>query len=194
MLIMPDLPVKIFESPGPANTEATVRRGLERALELDLAHAVAATCTGATALALHAAAREMGWRGKLVAVTHHVGFASPGEDEMGEEMRRRLAGMGYTLVTGTHALSGPARGIRAALGGFSVMDAVSGSLRLFGQGIKVCVECAVMAADAGAVPPGRDALFIGGTESGADTACIIAPAHQNSFLELRVREILAKPR
>lgn len=191
---MSDVPVRYFDEPGEANTGATIRRGLERAVALGLRHAVVATCSGATALKLHAGARELRFSGKLVAVTHHVGFAAPGEDEMGDEMRARLAALGFTLVTGTHALSGPGRGLRARLGGYSAMDAVAETLRLFGQGVKVCVECAVMAADAGAVPPGEDALFIAGTGSGADTACVIAPAHQNGFLDLRIREILAKPR
>jgi hypothetical protein len=183
-----------FYRPGPANTTAAVTAGLRRALDLGLARAVVATCGGETALVLHRLAGEMGFRGELVAVTHHVGFLQPGQDEMGREMRARLVGLGFTLVTGTHALSGPCRGIRHKLGGYSPVEAVAEALRLFGQGVKVCVECAVMAADAGAVPPGEDALVIAGTGRGADTACIIAPAHQNTFLDLAVREIVAKPR
>ncbi len=191
---MTEIKVALFDRPGPENTEETLRRGILRALELGIDHAVVASCSGETALKLHRTARELGYAGKLVAVTSHVGFSEPGVDDMGEAMRRRLRDLGFSIVTGTHALSGPARSFRVKFQGFSAMDIVSETLRLFGQGVKVCVECAVMAADAGAVPVGRDVLFFGGTEGGVDAACVIAPAHQNNFLDLRVREIVAKPR
>ena len=67
------------------------------------------------------------------------------------------------------------------------------TLRLFGQGTKVAVEIAVMAADAGALS-GEDIISIGGTGRGADTALVLKPAHQNNFFDLRIREIICKPR
>ena len=59
--------------------------------------------------------------------------------------------------------------------------------------MKVCVEIAVMAADAGLVPTDRDVLCVGGTGSGADTAVVLRPAHMNRFFDLRIREVLCKP-
>jgi hypothetical protein len=70
---------------------------------------------------------------------------------------------------------------------------IADSLRLFGQGTKVAVEIAVMAADAGALS-GKDIVSIGGSGRGADTALVLKPAHQNSFFELRIREVICKPR
>ncbi len=185
---------QFFEQPGPANTAAALEAGVARARQLGLSHAVVASCSGATALLLHAEAARQGYGGRLVCVTHHVGFSRPGVDELGGEMRSRLASLGFNLVTGTHALSAPERAFRARFKGISPLEVVSETLRLFGQGVKVCVECAVMAADAGAVPVEGDALFLAGTGEGADTACVILPAHQNTFLDLRVREIVCKPR
>jgi len=186
--------VLYFEKAGKENTLAAVAAGVGRARELALSHAVAASASGETALALHEEARRQGFAGKLVCVTHHVGFAGPGVDEMGVEMRERLADRGVRVVTGTHALSGPERAFRLRFKGISPLEMVSETLRLFGQGVKVCVEAAVMAADAGAVPAGKDVLFIAGTSEGADTACVISPACQSAFLDLRIREIVAKPR
>ncbi|MFC2078298.1 hypothetical protein ACFLTM_05780, partial [Candidatus Bipolaricaulota bacterium] len=66
-------------------------------------------------------------------------------------------------------------------------------LRLFGQGMKVCVEIAVMAADAGQIPTDRDVICVGGTGRGADTAVVLRPAHMNAFFEARIGEILCRP-
>ena len=57
----------------------------------------------------------------------------------------------------------------------------------------MAVEVAVMAADAGALS-GNDIVSIGGSGSGADAALILKPAHQNNFSDMRVREIVCKPR
>ena len=70
---------------------------------------------------------------------------------------------------------------------------IADTLRLFGQGTKVAVEVAIMAADAGALS-GNDIVSIGGSGSGADAALILKPAHQNNFFDMRIREIVCKPR
>jgi hypothetical protein len=59
--------------------------------------------------------------------------------------------------------------------------------------MKVCVEIAVMAADAGRIPTDCDVICVGGTGRGADTAVVLRPAHSNSFFDLRVGEILCRP-
>jgi len=50
-----------------------------------------------------------------------------------------------------------------------------------------------MAADAGLIPI-DDVIAVAGTAQGADTAAIIAANSTNRFFDLKVREILAKPR
>jgi hypothetical protein len=57
----------------------------------------------------------------------------------------------------------------------------------------VAVEVAIMAADAGALS-GSDIVSIGGSGSGADAALILKPAHQNNFFDMRIREVICKPR
>jgi hypothetical protein len=39
-----------------------------------------------------------------------------------------------------------------------------------------------------------EVIAVGGTMSGADTACVIRPAHTANFFDLQVREIVAMPR
>ncbi len=70
---------------------------------------------------------------------------------------------------------------------------MAATLRLFGQGVKVTVEITVMAADAGMLPMSDDIMAIGGTGKGADTACVIAPAHSNHIFEMHIKEIVCKP-
>jgi hypothetical protein len=64
---------------------------------------------------------------------------------------------------------------------------------LFGQGTKVAVEVAIMATDGGALS-GNDIVAIGGTGKGADTALILKPANQSHLFDMRIREVVCKPR
>jgi hypothetical protein len=63
--------------------------------------------------------------------------------------------------------------------------------RCFGEGMKVAIEVAVMAADCAVVPTSEDIIALGGTGKGCDAAIALKAAHQNNFFDLRVREIIA---
>jgi hypothetical protein len=63
-----------------------------------------------------------------------------------------------------------------------------------GQGMKVVIEISVMAADAGLVRTDEDIIAIGGSGRGADTAVVLRPVNSNDFFDLKVKEILCKPR
>jgi hypothetical protein len=65
---------------------------------------------------------------------------------------------------------------------------------MFGQGIKVGVEIATMALDAGLIPFGVSVIAVGGSVRGADSAIILKPAHAKDILSTRIEEILCKPR
>jgi len=68
------------------------------------------------------------------------------------------------------------------------------TLRTFGQGTKVAVEVALMAADAGLVRTDEDVIALGGTSEGVDTALVLRPANSARFFDLKVREVICKPR
>jgi uncharacterized protein len=125
-------------------------------------------------------------------VTHHAGFSKPWKQEMKEKVADGLMDHGAVIITGTHVLSGIERGFTNMYQGVYPSQIVAETLRLFGQGVKVCVEISVMAADAGELS-GGPVVAIGGTNSGADTAVVLTPAHANRFLDLRVHEIICKP-
>jgi hypothetical protein len=58
----------------------------------------------------------------------------------------------------------------------------------------VCVEIVFEACDAGLVEEGKDVVAIAGTGRGADTVCIIRASVSKRFHDLKVKDILAKPR
>ena len=130
---------------------------------------------------------------KVVAVTYHAGFRAPFQAVMPLDVRRDLEARGAVVVGGCHALSGIERSVAGKFGGIYPALIIAEALRLFGQGVKVAVEIAVMAADAG-VLSGADIVAVGGTGRGADAALVLAPAHQNNFFDLKVREVICKPR
>lgn len=173
---------------GKKNTAETVTLALKRAAELGIGHVVVASHTGDTALQLAGKGLQ------VICVTHHVGFAGPGEDEMSSEMRSRLAAAGIKVLTTTHLMAGLDRAVRNKFGGVYPAEIIAQTLRMFGQGVKVCTEVAGMALDAGLIPFGQDVLAIGGSGTGADTAIIVVPAHSNNFFETKIREIICKPR
>ena len=187
--------VYYFERPGPENTADAARFAVERAQALGLETVVVASTSGRTALQFLEAIAGTALR--LVVVTHAVGFRAPGEWEFDPDAARALRAAGATVVTGTHALSGLERAFSASakVGGGSRSDAVAEALRrVLANGLKVAVECVLIAADQGAVPIDREVVACGGTGTGADTVVVIRPAHTNRFFDCQVREIAAMPR
>lgn len=180
-----------FEKKGKENTEATIKTALKRAEELGIKTFVMASTRGYTAEKfLELAPKDV----KAIVVTHQAGFKEEGEIEMSAEMKKRLMDGGMKLLTSTHALSGVDRGISKKFEGVSSPELIAHILRLFSQGMKVCVEIAVMAADAGIIDMNSEIMTIGGTGRGADTAAVIKPAHSFSFFDLDIKEILTMPR
>ena len=179
-----------WKEKGPANTDATVEAALRRAQELQISHIVVASSSGATAEKLSESGKGL----KMVCVTHHTGFSGPGEDGMPAEMRSKLKGKGVELLTSTHLLAGVDRALRMKFQGVYPSEIVASTLRIFGQGVKVCVEISVMALDAGLIPYGKEIIAIGGSGRGADTACVIVPAHSNYFFDTVIKEVICMPR
>ena len=108
--------------------------------------------------------------------------------------RERLEAAGVPIVVHSHILSGVGRAITGKFGGVTGVELIAHTLRLFSQGVKVAVEVAVMAADAGRLPTDQDAIGVGGSGTGADSALVLRPAHAANFFDLRIRELICMPR
>jgi hypothetical protein len=184
-----------FDRPGPVNTEDAARLAIERARNLGISKVLVASTSGETARTFYAA--MAGTDLDLIVVTHVVGFSTPGVWEFSEETAGMLKDEGVRIVTGTHVLSGLERPLSRSpkVGGGSRTEAIAEALRrTVAVGLKVVVEITLIAADCGAVGIDEEIVAVGGTASGADTVCVIRPAHTASFFDLQVREIVAMPR
>ncbi len=178
-----------FNEPGKTNTDQTLKLAYSRGKELGLDEVVVATTTGKTAYR----ALEIFNDFKITAVSYHCGFKEPFKKSMADETRKDLEVKGVTVISATHALSGVERSIAKRYSGSYPALLIADTLRLFGQGTKVGVEISIMAADAGALS-GQDLISIGGTGRGADAALVLKPACQSDLFDLRIREIICKPR
>jgi hypothetical protein len=184
-----------FDKPGPANTADAARFAAARAKELGLTTVIVASTSGETAEEFFRAMDGSGL--ELIVVTHVVGFTKPGEWEFSRERADLLRKKGAKIVTGTHALSGLERALSRSpkIGGGSRTEAIAEALRrVVATGFKVAVECVLIAADQGAISVEKEVIAVGGTGTGADTVCVIKPAHTANFFDLQVREIVAMPR
>jgi hypothetical protein len=184
-----DKKVTYYGSPSGAETETTLLRARERAESLGIREVIVASTTGGTGV--RACQIFNGF--KLVVVRHHTGFRTPGVQQMTAENEKTILASGARIVTAGHAFSGVERAIRAKRNTIEPLELMADTLRLFGQGTKVCLEITVMAADAGEISMERPIVAIAGTSGGADTALVVQPAHSNNFFDLFVKEIIAKP-
>ena len=181
--------VMYFDKPGKDNTDQTLELASERARQLQIQEAVVASTTGETAYK----AIELFKGIRLTVVTYHCGFKEPFKNQMPADVRKDIEARGIPVVAASHALSGVERSVAKKHGGIYPVLLIADTLRLFGQGTKVAVEVAIMAADAGTLC-GDDIISIGGSGRGADTALVLKPAHQNNLFDMRIREIICKPR
>ncbi len=179
-----------FDGKGREHTEATLRLALKAADENNIRHIVVASVTGYSAGLLAEAAKSK----SIICVTHADGFKEPGTNELTAEERAKLIAAGIKVLTTTHVLSGVERGISTQSGGMYPAEIIANTLRMLGQGVKVCVEIAIMALDSGLVPHGEKIVAIGGTGRGADAAVIMTPAHAKDVFSTRIHEIICKPR
>ena len=185
-----DFHCRFFKKPGPQNTSAVMEIVSRRAKELGIDTILVATCGGYTAFQ---ALESLGPEYKIIAVTHVTGFREPNHQELSLDARKELESKGVTVLTCQHAFGGVGRGVRNKLSTYQTDEIIAYTLRTFGEGTKVAIELALMAADAGLVRTDTDIISIGGTGKGADTALVLQPANSFKFFDLKVKEIICKP-
>lgn len=174
---------------GPEFTEATVKAAVDACRERKIKHLVVASTTGTSARAAHKAAK--GSDVQLVVVTHNTGFGEEGQQKFPADLRAELEAEGTRVLTGAMVFRSLGRAIRDKTGG-DQETLVASALRVLGEGTKVCAEIAMMAADAGLVPP-EDVVCVAGTGRGADTAAVVRAVPSNKFFDLKIRSYVAKP-
>ena len=187
-----DKKIVLFDKPGPAQTDATLEAAKERAEELGIKTLVVATTTGATAVKAQEVVAGTGV--DVIAVTLQAGTWAK-YDPPDPSLVKRIEDAGGKVLTATHTLMGNVgTAIREKFGGVPEVELIAHTYYTFGQGMKVAVEVAVMAADAGLLDMANEVVAIAGTNTGADTAIVVKPAFSTQFFNLRVREVISMPR
>lgn len=158
----------------------------------DIKRIVIASSTGESAMKLYDAIDDMGI--EIINVTHHMGFSGENESDISDEMITKLEKVGIKTYFGAHAFSGAARGVTNKYGGYSPLDVVADTLRMFSHGVKVSAEISIMAADAGLIPVGEKIIAIGGRGHGVDTAVILTPVNAKDLFNMQFHEIIAMPK
>lgn len=185
--------ITYFEKQGENYTDELIEAVKDRLENSNhIKRVLIASATGESALKLYNALEGMGV--EIINVTHHMGFSGENESDISEEMIQKLEDVGIKTLFGLHAFSGAARGVTNKYGGYSPLDVVADTLRMFSHGIKVGAEISIMAADAGLVPVGEEIVAIGGRGHGVDSAVILTPVNAKDLLKLEFHEIIAMPR
>jgi len=180
-----------FEKAGKENTENTLKLAVEAARQQGIENIVIATTGGDCARMM---ADEIDCTGlNVTIVTHAFGQKTPGANPMPADLRKRLVDKGFNVCTAAHALSGAERSLSTTFGGAYPVEIIAHTLRMFGQGTKVCVEICAMAADAGFITGGEPVVAVGGTGRGADTAIILRPEVSSRILKTKIDRIICKP-
>jgi hypothetical protein len=173
----------------PKTLKKTLKLAKKRAEELGIQNIIVASTTGETGVKA-----EIFKGYNLIVVSHVTGFRKPNFQEFLPKNRNIIETNGAKILTTTHSFGTLGRAVFKKFGTIQVDEIVANILRLFGQGVKVACEIACMAADAGLIRTDEEAIVIGGSGGGADTAVVLKPSNTHAFFDLRIKEITCKPR
>jgi hypothetical protein len=180
-----------FKKPGESNTDEVLRIAREWADRVGIKTVVVASGRGFVACKAVDVFKGM----KVVVVTAHTGwYHQPNVQHFTEESRRIVEGKGGIIVTAPHVFGGISYAMQDKFETAMLGVDMGNTLRILGQGMKVVCEIAMAAADAGALRTDEEVISIGGTNTGSDTAVVLKPVNVHDFFNLRIKEILCKPR
>ncbi len=185
--------ITYFEQNGAENTDEVINLVHDRLKEGDIKSMVVASTSGRTGLKF---AKRLGKGTNLVIVSTHPGLKQPGIWEFDLEILNELENVECKVIRQTHALSGLKKSFTGKFSGISHSEVLAESLKsLFCPGMKVAIECSIMALDGGAITLDKT-IAVGGTGAkgrGADTAVVVLLSHTNNFFNFQILEIIAKP-
>ena len=176
-----------------AETEATLSAAVKRSMQDNLS-IICASTYGASALTLVKIAKEMGCSSQLIAVRHHPhlkGDRSGVVQLMPKEAEEEL----FSRRSEDRDRHSP---VRRHVPGFA--DEIQGrrdrhrrirhACVCSAPGMKVALECGIMAMEAGYLEYPQKVISMGGHGAGVDTAVVMTPVPSSSFFELKIHEVL----
>ena len=176
--------ITYYETTDQNHTLETFALVEQKLLETGIKKIILASTTGRTALA----AMEY-FTGKgisLIVIPHQYGFSSD-ENLFPEDIVNTLQKNGHKVHFGTMLFH------TDKLFGSSIPAVIASFLRCFSEGVKVCYEITLMAADSGLVKNGESLIAIAGTGANSDTALLMQAATTRNLGKLRINEIICKP-
>ncbi len=172
------------------SSEDVLKVARDAFIKRKLSDVIVASTRGETGLA--AARIFKGANANLVVVGHSVGFKEPNLNSFSQDARREIEALGGKVLQSTMPFHSINDAIRVK-SGTSIETLIADTLRMLGQGTKVCVEIVSMACDNGLLESGRNVLSIAGTGQGADTVLVLRSANSKRLFDIRVIEIIVKP-
>jgi nitroreductase len=124
---------------------------------------------------------------ELIVVPHQYDFSAKDANRFPQDLSETLRRSGHKVHFGTMLFH------TDKLYGSGEPTAIANFLRTFGEGVKVCVEISLMAADAGLVSQDERVIVAAGTGWGLDTALVIQSGSTQNLNKLKINEILCKP-
>jgi hypothetical protein len=184
-----DKKITYFSDTGETNTVDALKSASERLTAGDIKKVLIASTSGKSGVLAVKTLEKV----QVLVVSHSYGFKKPNFQEMDDENRRAIEKAGGTILTCQHAFGGVGRAVRKKFGTYELEEIMAQTLRIFGEGTKVCVEMTLMACDAGLIDYGEKVLAVAGSDTGADTVLILKAANAQSCFDLRITEIVCKP-
>lgn len=176
--------ITYFERPGKENTADVLRLVKERAAKEGINKIVIASTRGETA---KAAVQALEGTSLRITVIPWQYYFHEKRQPFPEELVTEFQGKGHRVHFGTMLFH------TGDLYGIQTPTLMANVLRIFGQGLKVCVEIIMMATDGGCLEQGERIIAVAGSGSGADTAVTATAAPSTKFQGLRIHEIICKP-
>lgn len=176
--------VSYFESVRHDNTGETFALVKEKLLESGIKKLVLASTTGATAKKAMSYFEDLDI--KIIVIPHQFDFSRTG-NPFPSEVVSELRKAGHEVHFGTMLFH------TDKLFGSNIPTTIANFLRCFSEGVKVCYEIVLMAADAGLLDIGEQVIAAAGTGKGSDTAMVMQASSTQHLRKLRINELICKP-
>lgn len=179
-----------FDDPEKDYADEVFAVARQRAEELGIKTIIIASTKGKIAVKAVNALKGL----RVIVVAHAFGFDDIGSQPFTKANRKKVENKGGIILTATHVFASIGRAMQNKFNMHGTEDVIANTLRLFGHGMKVICEIAMMAADSGLVSTDEDVIVIAGRHAGANTAVVLKPVNTPHFFDLKIKEILCIPR
>lgn len=176
--------ITYYETTKEDHTLETFALVEQKLVETGIKKIILASTTGRTALRAMEYFADKGV--SLIVIPHQYGFSSE-TNLFPSDTVKTLRENGHAVHFGTMLFH------TDKIYGSNIPSIIADFLRCFSEGVKVCYEITLMAADGGFVNSGESVIAIAGTGVNSDTALLLQASTTRNIRKLRINEIICKP-